>query len=167
MQTDHDRYIDQTEPDFVDDNAIQQMNKRLSEELSRNEKIQQHCLLEFNNNVNNFTMNVRGIADVIKDDIVYELKFVRDLTTAHFLQTASYMLALNLETGILWNVKKNEKYKIKIKNRENFRVKLAETISKGWYKEKNLNQNQAKKRSWSIWKLLRINKLLIWIKNLL
>ncbi|MDO6829437.1 AAA family ATPase [Mesomycoplasma ovipneumoniae] len=167
LQTDHDRYIDQTEPNFVDDNAIQQMNKRLSEDLSRNEKIQQRCLLEFNNNANNFTMNVRGIADVIKDDIVYELKFVRDLTTAHFLQTASYMLALNLETGILWNVKKNEKYKIKIKNRENFRVKLAETISKGWYKEKNLNQNQPKKRSWAIWKLLRINKLLTWIKKLL
>ncbi len=167
LQTNHKRYINQTQSYFVDSNAIQQMHKRLSEELGRNEKIQQSCLLEFNNNVNNFTMNVRGIADVVKNKIVYELKFVNYLTNDHFLQTASYMLALNLETGILWNVKKNEKYKIKIKNRENFRVKLAETISKGRYKEKNLSQNQAKKRSWSIWKLLRINKLLIWIKNLL
>ncbi|WNM13640.1 AAA family ATPase [Mesomycoplasma ovipneumoniae] len=169
LQTNHKRYINQTQSYFVDSNAIQQMHKRLSEELSRNEKIQQSCFLEFNNNVNNFTMNVSGIADVVKekDNTVYELKFVNYLTDDHFLQTASYMLALKKEKGILWNVKKNEMYKIKIKNPENFRVKLAETISKGRYKEKNLSQNQAKKRSWSIWKLLRINKLLIWIKNLL
>ncbi|MHA0261476.1 AAA family ATPase [Mesomycoplasma ovipneumoniae] len=167
LQTGKERYIEQAQRNFVNDKVIQQMNKRLSKELSRNEKIQQPCSLKYNNNVNNFTMNVRGIADVVKDNTVYELKFVNYLTDDHFLQTASYMLALDLETGKLWNVKKNVMYKIKIKNRENFRVKLAETISKGWYKEKNLNQNQVKKRSWSIWKLLRINKLLIWIKNLL
>ncbi|WNM15229.1 AAA family ATPase [Mesomycoplasma ovipneumoniae] len=167
LQTNQERYIKQAQPDFVNDNAIQQMKKRLSEVLSRDEKIQRHCSLKYNNNVNNFTMNVRGIADVVKDNTVYELKFVNYLTDDHFLQTASYMLALKKEKGILWNVKKNEMYKIKIKNRENFRVKLAETISKGRYKEKNLSQNQPKKRSWSIWKLLRINKLLIWIKNLL
>ncbi|WP_341490495.1 AAA family ATPase [Mesomycoplasma ovipneumoniae] len=167
LETNQERYIKQAQTDFVNDNAIQQMKKRLSKELSRDEKIQQHCSLEYNNNVNNFTMNVHGIADVVKNNTVYELKFVNYLTDDHFLQTASYMLALKKEKGILWNVKKNEMYKIKIKNRENFRVKLAETISKGRYKEKNLNQNQAKKRSWSIWKLLRINKLLIWIKNLL
>ncbi|MHA0314965.1 AAA family ATPase [Mesomycoplasma ovipneumoniae] len=167
LETNQERYIKQAQTDFVNDNAIQQMKKRLSKELSRDEKIQQHCSLEYNNNVNNFTMNVHGIADVVKNNTVYELKFVNYLTDDHFLQTASYMLALKKEKGILWNVKKNEMYKIKIKNRENFRVKLAETISKGRYKEKNLNQNQAKKRSWSIWKLLRINRLLIWIKNLL
>ncbi|MHA0306144.1 AAA family ATPase [Mesomycoplasma ovipneumoniae] len=167
LQTGKERYIEQAQRNFVNDKVIQQMKKRLSEVLSRDEKIQEHCSLKYDNNVNNFTMNVRGIADVVKDNTVYELKFVNYLTDDHFLQTASYMLALKKEKGILWNVKKNEMYKIKIKNCENFRVKLAETISKGRYKEKNLSQNQPKKRSWSIWKLLRINKLLIWIKNLL
>ena len=40
---------------------------------------------------------------VIKNDIVYELKFVSELTHEHFLQCASYVVALGLEKGILWN----------------------------------------------------------------
>ncbi|MHA0291053.1 AAA family ATPase, partial [Mesomycoplasma ovipneumoniae] len=60
--------------------------------------------------------------------------FVSDLTTAHFLQTASYMLALRKEKGILWNIRNNEMHEIRIKNREEFSEKLAQTISKGAYK---------------------------------
>lgn len=140
LETNQERYFKQTQPDFVDDTAINQMHKRLSEVFSQDETIQKNCSLNFRDMTNDFTMEVRGIADVIKNNIVYELKFVNNLTNDHFLQTASYMLALNLDTSILWNVKNNEMYEIKIKNREDFRVKLAQTISKGRYKWNNLNQ---------------------------
>ncbi|MHA0349044.1 AAA family ATPase, partial [Mesomycoplasma ovipneumoniae] len=43
LQTGKERYIEQAQRNFVNDKVIQQMNKRLSKELSRNEKIQQPC----------------------------------------------------------------------------------------------------------------------------
>ncbi|WP_434342047.1 AAA family ATPase [Mesomycoplasma hyopneumoniae] len=132
LETQQERYIKQASPDFVDDNAVDQMHKRLSKVLEKDEIIQQECWLEFSDN--NLKIEVQGIADVIKDDIVYELKFVSNLTTAHFLQTASYMLALEKEKGILWNIRNNEMHEIQIKNREEFSEKLAQTISKGAYK---------------------------------
>ncbi|WP_337895917.1 AAA family ATPase [Mesomycoplasma ovipneumoniae] len=135
LETKQERYIKQASPDFVDDNAVDQMHKRLSKVLEKDEIIQQECSLEFSDN--NVTLKAQGIADVIKDDIVYELKFVSDLMTAHFLQTASYMLALEKEKGILWNIRNNEMHEIRIKNREEFSEKLAETISKGVYKPKS------------------------------
>ncbi|WP_341493540.1 AAA family ATPase [Mesomycoplasma ovipneumoniae] len=135
LQTRQERYIKQASPDFVDDNAVDQMHKRLSKVLEKDEIIQQECSLEFSDN--DLTLNAQGIADVIKNDIVYELKFVSDLTTAHFLQTASYMLALKKEKGILWNIRNNEMHEIRIKNREEFSEKLAQTISKGAYKPKS------------------------------
>ncbi|WP_341420668.1 AAA family ATPase [Mesomycoplasma ovipneumoniae] len=135
LETKQERYIKQASPDFVDDNAVDQMHKRLSKVLEKDEIIQQECSLEFSDN--NVTLKAQGIADVIKDDIVYELKFVSDLMTAHFLQTASYMLALEKEKGILWNIRNNEMHEIRIKNREEFSEKLAQTISKGAYKPKS------------------------------
>lgn len=132
LNTQQERYIKQASPDFVDDNAVDQMHKRLSKVLEEDEIIQQECWLEFSDN--NLKIKVQGIADVIKDDIVYELKFVSNLTTTHFLQTASYMLALEKEKGILWNIRNNEMYEVQIKNREEFSEKLAQTISKGAYK---------------------------------
>ncbi|WP_341515769.1 UvrD-helicase domain-containing protein [Mesomycoplasma ovipneumoniae] len=132
LQTGQERYIKQASPNFVDDNAVDQMHKRLSKVLKKDEIIQQKCSLEFSDD--DLTIRAEGIADVIKEDIVYELKFVSDLTTAHFLQTASYMLALEKEKGILWNIRNNETHEIRIKNREEFSEKLAQTISKGAYK---------------------------------
>ncbi|WP_337898522.1 GxxExxY protein, partial [Mesomycoplasma ovipneumoniae] len=117
------------------DNAVDQMHKRLSKVLKNDEKIQQGCWKDLSDK--NVTLKTQGIANVIKNEIVYEIKFVRDLTTAHFLQTASYMLALKKEKGILWNIRNNEMHEIRIKNREEFSEKLAQTISKGVYKPKS------------------------------
>ena len=75
------------------------------------------------------------MADVVKNGVVYELKFVSELSHEHFLQCACYMIALKLETGILWNTRKNEMYEIKIPNRENFMDSVVNTITKGVIKK--------------------------------
>ena len=71
------------------------------------------------------------LADVVKDGVVYELKFVSELSHEHFLQCACYMIALELETGILWNTRKNEMYEIRIPNREDFMDSVVNTVTKG------------------------------------
>ncbi|MDW2891377.1 AAA family ATPase [Mesomycoplasma ovipneumoniae] len=156
LQTRQERYIKQASPDFVDDNAVDQMHKRLSKVLKKDEIIQQRCWLEFIDN--NIKITASGIADVIKDDIVYELKFVSDLTTAHFLQTASYMLALKKEKGILWNIRNNEMHEIRIKNREEFSEKLVKTISKGAYKPNNQKNLSNQKETIKEQKVIKVNK---------
>ncbi|SBO45185.1 hypothetical protein MBOVJF4428_00203 [Mycoplasmopsis agalactiae] len=45
-----------------------------------------------------------------------------------------YMFALNLDKGILWNVKNNTAYNIKIKDKNDFANKVALAISKGNFK---------------------------------
>ena len=47
------------------------------------------------------------------------------------MQLASYMLALGLPNGILWNVRNNKIYGVKILDRENLLDKIINTITKG------------------------------------
>lgn len=51
-----------------------------------------------------------GMADAVKDDVIYELKFVSELTHEHFLQCASYVVAMGKKKEILWNTRDNTFY---------------------------------------------------------
>ena len=64
-------------------------------------------------------------------DIVYELKFVSELTHEHFLQCACYMVAMNLQKGILWNTRDNTSYEIEIPERKVFLNAVAKAVTKG------------------------------------
>ena len=74
---------------------------------------------------------IAGRPDVIKNNTIYELKFVEELTHEHFLQCACYMVAFGLNKGILWNVRTNEQYSIVIPDREKFMKAVAKTTTKG------------------------------------
>nr|WP_233750257.1 AAA family ATPase [Mycoplasmopsis agalactiae] len=134
METNQIRYIKQVVTDFVNEHEKKLIHNRISTMLGRNEIVQEGCGLVFRNHLNNYEMRIFGLADVVKDDTVYELKFVSELSQNNFLQTAMYMFALNLDNGILWNVKNNIAYNIKIKNKDDFANKVALAISKGNFK---------------------------------
>lgn len=72
-----------------------------------------------------------GRPDVIKNNTVFELKFVSELEHKHFLQCAVYMVAFGLKRGILWNVKTNERYSISIPDEEMFIQAVMKTVTKG------------------------------------
>ncbi|TKA59167.1 hypothetical protein MBOVa_3960 [Mycoplasmopsis bovis 8790] len=141
METNQTRYIKQAVTKFVNEREKKLIHNRISSLLDRNEIVQVGCGLVFRNNLNNYKMNISGLADVVKGDTVYELKFVNELSQNNFLQTAMYMFALNLDKGILWNVKNNKAYNIKIKNKNDFANKVAIAISKGNFKIDNNNIN--------------------------
>ncbi|WP_331696928.1 AAA family ATPase [Mycoplasmopsis agalactiae] len=134
METNQMRYIKQAATDFVNEHEKKLIHNRISTMLGRNEIVQEGCGLVFRNHLNNYGMRIFGLADVVKDDTVYELKFVNELSQNNFLQTAMYMFALNLDKGILWNVKNNTAYNIKIKDKNDFANKVALAISKGNFK---------------------------------
>ena len=130
QETAQKRYIKQVQVPFVSDDEKTQIYNRLSTKFNPYEKIQIKCSIPFHDADGRLLFHALGILDVLKNNTIYELKFVNELQHVHFLQCASYMLAMNLDNGVLWNVKKNEYYKIKIKNRSKFYDMVGLTITK-------------------------------------
>ena len=132
LETKQDRYRLQVKTPYISKKEQQQIKLRLNSYLDSGESVQVPCVLDFANEPNgNNLFSAQGLADVVKDGIVYELKFVSELSHEHFLQCACYMVALELETGILWNTRKNEMYEIKIPNRKDFMDNVVNTVTKG------------------------------------
>ena len=105
---------------------------RLGELFSPNDDVQVPCKIDFAEIENGLkSFSATGLADVVKDDTVYELKFVSELTHEHFLQCASYMVALNIDKGVLWNTRDNTAFQITIPDKKAFLNAVAKAITKG------------------------------------
>lgn len=131
METNQDRYRTQVVLPFVNEEAANQIADRLFTRLQHNENAQVGCRIPFSNKKNGNKLFIAGgFADVVKDDIVYELKFVSELTHEHFLQCACYIVALKLEKGILWNTRDNTSYEIRVPDKKKFLDAVANAITK-------------------------------------
>ena len=108
LETKQKRYRTQVTTPFVNEEQNKRIEARLKARLNRDEDAQVECQIDFyDQEKEEVNFSAKGFADVVKDDIVYELKFVSELTHEHFLQCASYMVALNMPKGILWNTRDN------------------------------------------------------------
>ena len=129
-ETYQDRYIEQLKVPFISPAEEKEISDRLGTILTKKEQVQRRCCIPFYDNGGN-SCAIEGRADVIKDNTVYELKFVSDVSHEHFLQTAVYMVALNIEKGVLWNVRTNTMYTIRVPEKEKFIEKVIKCITKG------------------------------------
>ena len=133
---------------FVSEAQSALMRARLETRLTRNENAQVPCRIDFYDPQNGKPIfSAKGFADVVKDDMVYELKFVSELTHEHFLQCACYMVAMKLQKGILWNTRDNTLYEIEVPDRKGFLNAVARTVTKGViesYYEPNMFQKKTK-----------------------
>ncbi len=135
LETNQDRYRTQVDTPFIGKTEQRLIIQRLGALLKRNESVQVPCAIEFSTSVEGTaSFSARGLADVVKDGVVYELKFVSELTHEHFLQCACYMIALGLDRGMLWNTRKNSLYEIRIPDKNAFLDAVAQTITKGYLK---------------------------------
>ena len=117
---------------LVNDEQSELIKSRLSTRFNRNENAQVECQIDFSTQENGeVNFSAKGFADVVKDNIVYELKFVSSLTHEHFLQCACYMVAMNLPKGILWNTRDNTLYEIEVPERKAFLDAVTITVTKG------------------------------------
>lgn len=131
LETKHERYRTQVATPFIHEEERTAIIDRLSKEFTRDEKVQVPCEIPFykeNSNVECF--HASGLCDVLKDGAVYELKFVSELSDAHFLQCACYMIALEAERGVLWNTRDNTRYDIRIPDQSAFLDAVAKAITK-------------------------------------
>lgn len=76
-------------------------------------------------------LNIVGRADVVKDNVVYELKFKEDLRHEDYLQLAAYLILLRKKKGILWNVCTNMMMEVTIPDEDAFIKQMIKTITKG------------------------------------
>jgi len=133
FETNQKRYIKQVDPNFISEEQRLLLFKRLFNEFSTTETVQQACHIEFSDLHSGDMFKARGRCDVIKNNCVYELKFTNALSHEHYLQCASYIIGLGLETGYLWNVRTDEMYKITIPNKYKFLKSVKKTITKRYY----------------------------------
>ena len=131
LDTNQDRYRTQVELPFIKKEAAKQIADHLSTRFQHDENVQVKCSIPFaGKKKGDILFNARGIADVVKDGIVYELKFVSELSHEHFLQCACYIVALGLKKGILWNTRNNTAYEITVPNKKKFLDAVANAITK-------------------------------------
>lgn len=128
-ETYQDRYVTQVQSPFVTKQQAERIYNRLKLVFTPDEIVQKECFIEFRDKRGEI-YSIRGRIDVLKDNIVYELKFVSQLSHEHFLQCACYMIALDLEKGVLWNTQNNTMYEITIPDRKQFLNMVIKTITK-------------------------------------
>ena len=139
------RYVSQIKPPFVTPEQADRIDERLAEVFNRTDNVEVECgvTLQYKGTVTyddngkektipvTRSINIDGRADVLKDDVIYELKFVDTLQHTHFLQLACYMAAMFKNKGILWNIRNNEMWEVTIPNRDKFLTAVVKTITKG------------------------------------
>lgn len=128
LETDQVRYMEQVEVPFLGKDVDIQIRNRLMPIVSSSDATQVPCHIPYRSKDLHFEMV--GYADVVKEGMVYELKFVSSLSKSHFLQCACYMVALGLDKGIVYNGKNDSCYQISMNNPERFLSKVTRCITK-------------------------------------
>ncbi len=129
LETRQQRYTKQVSLPFISKEEEEILHNRLSIFLSRSDNAQVPCIKLFDD-IPGLAFIARGFADAVKNNVVYELKFVSELKHEHYLQCACYMIALNLKKGILWNTRKNVMFEIRIPNEKQFCLEVSKTVLK-------------------------------------
>ena len=130
LETHQDRYWLQVKKDFISEEEQIALCERLQTVFSKDEEVQKFGMIKFGRENGESWFSAIGIADVIKDNTVYELKYVTELMHEHFLQCACYMIAFGLKRGVLWNTRTNEKYHISVPDEKAFLNAVSKTITK-------------------------------------
>lgn len=135
IETRQERYWTQATENFITESAKKQLKDRLDTVFTSEDESQVGCSIDFADSKGTYRFSALGFADVVKNNTVYELKFVAELMHKHFLQCASYMIALGLSKGVLWNTRTNDMYEIGIKNKDDFMNALTIAITKRIYEK--------------------------------
>lgn len=130
LETSQNRYWQQVKLPFVAPEKWAEIVARLNTRVSPDANVQEKCEIEFLCKGGE-SFAAKGFCDVLEDDCVIELKFVSELAYTHYLQCASYMVALNKPKGLLWNVHNNQMVEITIPDRKHFMDRVVQAITKG------------------------------------
>lgn len=129
LVTGQNRYLHQVNSLFTDE-EWSQVRSRLSSELPVHSDSQVRCSVSFSDGKGT-RFRANGFCDIFHEGVVYELKFVSELSHTHCLQLAMYLAAMNIDYGYLWNVRDNRMLKISIRNKDSFMDRVVTAVTKG------------------------------------
>lgn len=131
IETNHKRYYTQANSVYVDEESTKKMHSRLLERVKPDDTVQAVCSMEFANPDGSKAFTANGMCDVLREEGIYELKFVRELQHTHFLQLASYLVASDVEKGYLWNIYNNDIYEVTVPDKKKFLDKVINCVTEG------------------------------------
>lgn len=132
LETNQCRYVKQVKPPFVNAKAKMSLSMRLGTVFTPDEYVQARGDIDIHTN-DHKVIYASGLADVVKNSTVYCIKFISSLAHKHFLQCACSMIALGLPYGVVWNVKSNLMYSVKIKDKDALIDAILKCITKRAY----------------------------------
>lgn len=134
LDTGQNRYMNQVKDLHVTPELEQKLRDRLAMYLTPEEKVQKDSSIRFTSEHGESLFNVNGRSDVSRDDEIWELKFVQELSHVHALQLAMYLIGEKKKTGYLWNTRTGERHEVHIPNREMFLNAVGKAVTKGRYR---------------------------------
>ena len=127
--TSQNRYIQQVASPLITPEDAEKIKERLSSEFSVDEEVQTTVEIDFLTVGGEYRMH--GICDVVKGDVITELKFTSELKETHKLQLAFQLCAhTGNMRGRLWNVKTGEMLEVEVPNKRAFLEQTVKAISK-------------------------------------
>lgn len=131
LDTGQNRYMNQVKDLRVTPELEEQLKARLAIHLKPDETVQQDSKLVFRSESGHELFHVNGRSDVSRDNEIWELKFVQELSHVHALQLAMYLVGEEKETGYLWNTRTGERQRIRIPDRDAFINAVGLAVTKG------------------------------------
>ena len=135
LDTGQNRYMNQVKDLRVTPELEQELKDRLAIYLSTDETVQKDSKINIMTESGRHLFMINGRSDVSRENEIWELKFVSELSHVHALQLAIYLVAEKKETGYLWNTRTGERHEIHVPNREMFISAVTRAITKGRYKK--------------------------------
>lgn len=120
LETGHERYVTQVDSPYISDKASQELCDRLSERLGRRDPCECSCTVLYKHASDSAKGCMvgdklfRGRADVVKDGVPWELKFVSTLKAEHVLQAAIYAVCSGAGYAFLWNIRTDEILRVSV-----------------------------------------------------
>lgn len=144
LETGQVRYMNQVPLPLVPLDVKNKIVDRLSLEYADDAQVQRPCTITFSSFAGRTLFSADGLIDVWHTDgdgrqVSVELKFVSELSHVHFLQCACYVAATGAPYGVLWNVRDDAMWEIRIPDRWAFMDAVACAVTKGDVKRYNGN----------------------------
>ena len=135
LSTGQNRYMNQVHDLHITPEMEQKLRNRLATRLRPDETVQVDSSIRFMNTRGEDLFGATGRSDVSREDEIWELKFVSELSHVHHLQLAMYLIGERKSQGLLWNVRTGELHRVTIPNRELFLDAVGKAATKGRYRK--------------------------------
>lgn len=140
LLTNQRRYQKQVSLPFISEANLRLLHNRIKTRLSPDEYVQTPSDIEFRPMYGQ-SFTAQGYADAEKDGVVYKLYYASELSHEAFLECACNMIGTNSPEGLVWNIRDNTSYSIKINDRDKFINMVLKTATKGLYTEQDTEKD--------------------------